>query len=83
MVRSRMPGIVISGMCSRPSKTTCSQTSDRVVLLAEPRQQFEVFARIDHGRRIERIVEQHRLGLVVERALQHFFRHPPVRRFEA
>ena len=43
---------------------------DRVELLAEPRQQFEVLARIDHRGRIERIVEQHRLGLVVEDALR-------------
>ena len=54
-----------------------------VELLAEARQQFEVFARIDHGRRIERIVEQHRLGLVIEGSAQHFFREPPVRRLEA
>ena len=56
---------------------------DGVELLAEPRQQFEVFARIDDGGRIERIVEQHRLGLVVEDACQHLLVQPPVRRFEA
>ena len=56
---------------------------DGVELLAEPRQQFEVLAGIDDRCRIERIVEQHRLGLVVEDACQHFFRQPPVRRFEA
>ena len=55
---------------------------DGVELLAEPRQQFEVFARIDHGGRIERIVEQHRLGLVIEDAAQHLLVQPPVRRLE-
>ena len=55
---------------------------DRVELLAEPRQQFEVLARIDHGGGIERIVEQHRLGLVVEGAPQHLLRQPPMRRLE-
>ena len=65
---------------------TCSQTSSQIAiaveLLAEPRQQFEVLARIDHGRRIERVVEQHRLGLVVEDAAQHLLVQPPVRRLE-
>jgi hypothetical protein len=29
-----MPGIDISGMCSRPSKTTCSQTSSQIATLS-------------------------------------------------
>ena len=56
---------------------------DGVELLTEPRQQFEVLARIDHGGGIERIVEQHGLGLVVEGASQHLLGEPPMRRFEA
>ena len=55
---------------------------NRIELLAEPRQQFEVLAGINHGGRIERIVEQHRLGLVVEDAGQHLLGQPPVRRLE-
>ncbi len=34
MVRSRIPGTVISGMCSRPSKTTCSQTSSQMAIVS-------------------------------------------------
>ena len=55
---------------------------NRVELLAEPRQQFEVFTGIDDGGRIERVVEQHRLGLVIEDACQHLLGQPPVRRLE-
>ena len=56
---------------------------DRIELLAEPRQQFEVLARIDHRGGIERIVEEDGLGLVVEDASQRLLRQPPMRRFEA
>ena len=87
MVRSRMPGMVISGICSRPSKIDVLPDlvadRDRIELLAEPRQQFEVLARIDHRGGIERIVEQHRLGLAVEDASQRLLGQPPVRRLEA
>ena len=55
---------------------------DGVELLAEPRQQFEVLAGIDDGRRVERVVEQHRLGLGIEDTGQHLFRQPPAWRLE-
>src|ERR1700761_8749372 len=55
---------------------------DGVELLTEPRQQFQILARIDHGGGIEWIVEQNGLGLVVENALQRLLRQPPMRRFE-
>ena len=65
---------------------TCSQTSSQIAIdvefLAEPRQQFEVFARIDDRGRVERIVEQNGLGLVIEDAAQRLFRQPPMRRFK-
>ena len=32
MVRSRMPGMVISGMCLCSSKVTCSQTSSQIAM---------------------------------------------------
>src|ERR1700694_2498068 len=56
---------------------------DRIELLTEPRQQFEVLARIDHRGGIERIVEEDGLGLVVEDASQRLFRQPPMWRFKA
>ena len=55
---------------------------DRIELLTEPRQQFEILARIDHRGGIERIVEQHRLGLVVEGTSQRLLGQPPMRRLE-
>src|SRR5437879_13453877 len=56
---------------------------DRIELLTEPRQQFEVLARIDHRGGIERIIEQDGLGLVVEDAAQRLLGQPPMRRLEA
>src|SRR5216684_8985172 len=43
---------------------------DAIELLTEPRQQFEVLARINHRGGIERIIEEDGLGLVVENASQ-------------
>ena len=54
-----------------------------IELLTEPRQQFEVLARINDRGRIERIVEEHGLGLVVEDAAQRLLGQPPMRRLEA
>src|SRR3981081_4217910 len=56
---------------------------DRIELLTVPRQQFEILARIDHRRGIERIVEEDGLCLVVENASQRFVGQPPMGRFEA
>jgi hypothetical protein len=56
---------------------------DGVEPLTKACQQFEVLARINHRGGIERIVEQHGLGPVVEDALQRLLRQPPMRRLEA
>ena len=55
---------------------------DGIELLTEPRQQFQVLARIDHRGRIERIVEENGFGLRIEYALQRLLRQPPMRRLE-
>ena len=54
-----------------------------VELPAEAGEQFEVFAWVNHGGRIERIVEQHRLGLAIECAFQHLLGKPPMRRLQS
>src|ERR1700724_3723421 len=56
---------------------------DAVELLAEPRQQFEVLARINDRRGIERIVEEYGLGVTVEDTLQRLLGQAPTRRLEA
>src|SRR5215210_6156072 len=56
---------------------------DRVKLLTELCQQFEILPRINHGGRIKRIIEKNSLGLRREDSPQRFLRQPPMRRFEA
>ena len=84
--RSRMPG-------KRDQRQVPAAVEDHVLphlvadrdgagLFAEARQQFEVLAAVDGAGRIERVVEQHHLGLRREGARQHLLGEAPVRRLE-